>query len=173
MVAVKSLADGKIKLGLLPVAPVDPNAPTLSEIEASLDISCRIAKTPYTLGPTTSESINDPELCTDVNATVWGASNFEGQIAPFRYFDDVTGLVDETGDEVFQALKTKGIEVWLVERDSHKKSTEDWTAGDEVSIYRAILDNPKKPSDRGGFIKRIVDLAIQEGFLDKVIVAGP
>lgn len=166
MVAVRSLADGHTKLAILATAPANPEAPTLAELTAGIDASCRIAKTPYTLGPTTSETVNDPELCRDVNATVYGASNYEGQIAPFRYYDDATGMVDETGDAVFQALKEKGVEVWLVERESAKKSTDAWEAGDEVCVYRALLDNPKKNSDRNGYIKRIIDLAIQEGHLD-------
>ncbi len=174
MAVVRSLANGHIKLQLLAAAPADPDAPTLAEVTAGIDLSCRIAKTPpYTLGPTTSDTVSDPpELCRDVNATVYGgASNFEGQIAPFRYFDDETGQVDVTGDEVYQALKTKGVEIWLVERDSYKMSTDDWEAGDEVSVYRALLDNPKKPSDRDGFIKRVIDLAIQEGHLDVTLAA--
>lgn len=172
MPTVKSLADGHIKLAILSTAPADPEAPTVAELTAGIDASCRIAKTPYTLGPTTSETVNDPELCTDVNATVYGASNYEGQIAPFRYFDDTTKQVDVTGDEVYQALKTKGTEVWLVERESLKKSTEAWEAGDEVNVYRVLLDNPKRNTDRTGYIKNIIDLAVQEGHLDVKVVAG-
>lgn len=171
MVAVTSLADGKVKLAILPVAPANPDAPTLTEATAGLDVSCRIAKTPYTLGPTTSETVNDPALCSDVNATVYGASNYEGQIAPFRYFDSETGQVDVEGDEVYQALKTKGSEIWLIERDTGKKSTEPFEVGDEVSVYRVLLDNPKKPSDRTGYTKRIIDLAVQQGHLDVSITA--
>lgn len=168
---VKSLADGHTKLAVLATKPVNPEAPTLSELNAGIDASCRIAKSPYTLGPTTSETVNDPELCVDVNATVYGASNFEGQLAPFRYFDDETGQVDAEGDVVYQALKTKGTEVWLVERESGKKSTDAWAAGDDVSVYRVLLDNPKK-SDRTGYVKNIIDLAVQEGYLNAKVGAG-
>src|SRR5699024_4729260 len=124
--AVKSLADGRTKLAILATAPADPNAPTVTELTAGIDASCRIAKTAYTLGPTTSDTINDPELCVDVNSTVYGASNYEGTFSVFRYYDDETNQVDVTGDEVYQALKTKGTEVWLVERETAKKSEEAW-----------------------------------------------
>lgn len=172
MAVVKSLADGRTKLAVLATAPANPEAPTVTELTAGIDASCRIAKTGYSLGPTTSETINDPELCVDVNATVYGASNFEGTLSVFRYFDDTTSQVDEAGDEVYQALKTKGTEVWLVERESAKKSTENWAAGDEVNVYRALLDNPQKSSDRTGYIKNVVNLAIQEGHIDAVVAAG-
>jgi hypothetical protein len=171
MATVKSLADGHTKLAVLATAPADPDAVTLAELTSALDASCRIAKNGYALGPTASETFADPALCEDVNSSVWGASNFESTIPVFRYFDDTTNLVDEEGDEVYQALKEKGTEVWLVERESLKKSTDPWEAGDVVNVYRALLDNPQKASDRTGYIKNTIAPAIQEGHLD-VTVAG-
>lgn len=172
MAVVKSLADGRTKLAILATAPADPTAPTVDELNDGIDASCRIAKTGYTLGPTTSETINDPELCVDVNSTVYGASNFEGNFAVFRYYDDESGQIDVEGDEVYQALKTKGTEVWLVERESAKKSEAEWEAGDEVSVYRVLLDNPQKSSDRTGYIKSTIVPAVQAGYLDAVVAAG-
>ena len=172
MPIVKSLADGHTKLAVLATAPADPEAITLAELEAGLDASCRIAKNGYSLGPTASETFADPALCEDVNSTTWGASNFEANIPVFRYFDDTTQLVDTAGDEVYQALKTKGTEVWLAERESLKKSTEPWQAGDTVNVYRVLLDNPLKPSDRTGYIKSTIAPAVQEGHLDVTVVGG-
>lgn len=172
MATVKSLADGHTKLAVLAIAPADPTAITLTELQAGLDASCRIAKNGYTLGPTASETFADPALCEDVNATVWGASNFESSIPVFRYFDDTTQLVDPEGDEVYESLKEKGTEVWLVERESLKKSTDEWEAGDVVSVYRALLDNPQKASDRTGYIKNVIAPAIQAGYLDVTVGAA-
>lgn len=172
MPTVKSLADGHTKLAVLPTAPADPDGITLAELTAALDASCRIAKNGYSLGPTASETFADPALCEDVNSNTWGASNFESSIPVFRYYDDVTQQVDELGDEVYQALKEKGTEVWLVERESLKKSTDPWEAGDVVSVYRALLDNPQKPSDRTGYIKNVIAPAIQEGHLDVVVATA-
>ena len=171
MATVKSLADGHTKLAVLAIAPTDPTAITLTELEAALDASCRIAKNGYSLGPTASETFADPALCEDVNSNVWGASNFESSIPVFRYYDDTTQQIDEAGDEVYQALKEKGTEVWLVERESLKKSTDPWAAGDVVNVYRALLDNPQKASDRTGYIKNTIAPAIQEGHLD--VTVGP
>lgn len=170
--AVKSLADGRTKLAVLATAPANPEAPTVAELTAGVDASCRVAKTGYSLGATTSETINDPELCVDVNSTVYGASNFAGNFAVFRYYDEETGQVDVEGDEVYQALKTKGSEVWLVERETAKKSTDPWAAGDEVSVYRVLLDNPQKSSDRTGYIKSTIVPAIQEGYTDAVVATA-
>lgn len=169
---VKSLADGHTKLAVLATAPADPLAPTVTELEEALDASCRIAKNGYSLGPTASESIADPALCEDVNSNVWGASNFESSVPVFRYFDESTQLIDELGDEVYQALKTKGQIVWLVERESLKKSTDPWEAGDIVNVYEALLDNPQKPTDRTGYIKNVIAPAIQNGHLDVAVAAA-
>lgn len=170
--AAKTLADGKTKVALLSTAPADPEAPTVAELTAGIDASCNIAKTGYSLGPTTSETINDPELCVDVNSTVYGASNFEANFSVFRFYDHDTGLVDPVSDEVFEALKTKGAEIWIAERESHKKSEEAWEVGDEVSVYRVLLDNPQKSSDRTGFIKNVIVPAVQEGHLNVTVGAG-
>ena len=170
--AAKVLADGKTKLAILATAPADPEAPTVAELTAGIDASCNIAKTGYTLGPTTSETINDPELCVDVNATVYGASNFEATFSVFRFFDEATGQIDAVSDEVFEALRTKGVEVYLVERESGKKSTEPFEAGDEVSVYRALLDHPQKSSDRTGWVKNTIVPAIQAGYPNVTVAAG-
>ena len=172
MATVKSLADGHTKLAVLATAPADPNAITVTELTAGLDASCRIAKNGYTLGATASETFADPALCEDTNSNVWGASNYESSIPVFRYYDDTTQLVDEAGDEVYQALKEKGTEVWLAERESLKKSTDPWEAGDVVNVYRALLDNPQKASDRTGYIKNVIAPAIQAGYLDVTVAAG-
>lgn len=174
MAIVKSLADGHTKLAILATAPANPSTGiTLAELTAALDASCRIAKNGYALGPTASETFADPALCEEVNSNTWGASNFESTIPVFRYFDDTDGVVDVDGDEVYQALKEKGTEVWLVERESLKKSTDPWAAGDVVNVYRALLDHPRKASDRTGYIKNQIAPAIQEGHLDVPVVAGP
>lgn len=171
MPTVKSLADGHTKLAVLAIAPADPLALTVADLTAALDASCRIAKNGYSLGPTASETFADPALCEDVNSNVWGASNFESSIPVFRYFDDSTQLIDEAGDEVYQALKEKGTEVWLVERESLKKSTDPWEIGDVVNVYRVLLDNPQKATDRTGYIKNVIAPAVQAGYLDVTLAA--
>lgn len=171
MPTVKSLADGHTKLAVLAIAPADPTALTVADLTAALDASCRIAKNGYSLGPTASETFADPALCEDVNSNVWGASNFEASIPVFRYFDDTTQLLDEAGDEVYQALKEKGTEVWLVERESLKKSTDPWEVGDVVNVYRVLLDNPQKATDRTGYIKNVIAPAVQAGYLDVTLAA--
>lgn len=170
--APKTLADGRIKLVLLSAKPANMKAPTLTELAAGKDISCRITKADYRLSATGSETVDGTALCDEATVNVFGASNYEGTIAPFRYYNpSKMGQADPDGDFAFQALKEKGTTLWLVERNTGKKHEEDLEAGDEVSVYEAVTDNWQKPSDSGGFQRRIVPLSITKAELNGTVAA--
>jgi hypothetical protein len=161
----KSLADGRIKVVALSSAPANPEAITLTELEAGIDISCRILSSDYLLGATDSDKIPEKELCKEGNANAIGASNYQAAVTPFRYFDETTNQAHATEDEVYQLLKDKGTTLFLAERNTSKKSTDAWAAGDEVDLYEVVTDNPQKPSDMGGYIKRRVPMEVQSAWL--------
>lgn len=170
--APKTLADGRIKLMLLAAKPADMKKPTVSEIKAGKDISCRITKADYRLSATGSETIDGTALCDEAAVTVFGASNFEGSLTPFRYFNpEQPGQHDTEGDYAFQAFKEKGVTLYLVERDTGKKHDEPIEAGDEVSVYEVIPDNWQKVSETGGFSRRLVPLSITKAELNAVVAA--
>ena len=165
----KSLADGRTKVAILSQKPADPLAPTITELKAGIDASCRLNAADFNVGPTDSETIDEKELCVEGNATALGPSNATIEFTPFRYFNLETGKAEETsgddiGDAVFQATKNKGSRLWMVIRETSKKSTEEWAAGDEVDVYEFITDNPQNV-DRTGYIKRKVMGAFQEMWL--------
>lgn len=171
-----SLADGKTKLAILATKPADPKAPTITELEAGIEASCRILSNDYNVGPTSSETIDEKPLCVEGNVQVPGPSNYTAEFSAFRYFDELTGKAEEggagTGDEaeigdaVFQAVKQKGTRLWLVERETSLESTKPWTEGDEVSVYEVLTDNPQKPGDSGGYIKRRIVTLVQDAWLN-------
>ncbi len=168
----KSLADGKIKLTMLASAPDDINAIQIGELTAGEDISCDILSSDYSLGPTDSEAVSEKPLCVEGNVNVPGAANFgTGRISPFRYYDATTGLVDETEDGVFQDTKEKGTTLYLVERESAKESTADWTEDDEYNYYEVLTDSPQR-IDMTGYIKRAVPVHVQKHALYKTVVAN-
>ena len=47
-----------------------------------------------------------------------------------------------------------------------------FAASQEYDLYEVVTDNPQKPSDRGGYVKRVVPLGVQQAWENKVIVAG-
>ena len=166
----KTLADARTRLTILTTKPANPRSITLSELTAGIDASCKILKSDYRLSPTASDTVPEAELCAEGNAVTFGASNYEGSISPFLYLDD-TGKSDIKEDVVYQALREKGTRVWLVEREGPRYDT-PWAAADVVDVYEVITDNPQKPGDRAGYIKRIIPLGIQNAYLGAA-VAGP
>lgn len=173
-----SLADGKTKLAVLSTKPANPNAPTVAELEAGIDASCRILSSDYAVGPQASETVDEKPLCVEGNVQALGPSNYSAEFTVFRYFDETgapetSGVEGEIGDALYQAVKSKGARLWLVERETSRKSTDAWAADDEVAVYEVLLDNPQKPGDSGGYIKRHVVGLVQDAWLDgKVAGAG-
>jgi hypothetical protein len=164
-----TLADARTRLAILTTKPADLAAPTVTELNAGIDASCRILKSDYRLSPTASDTVGDAELCAEGNAVTFGASNYEGSVTPFWYLDE-DGKSDVTDDVVYQALKEKGTELWFVEREGPRYDAA-WAAGDVVEVYEVITDNPQKPSDRAGYIKRVVPLGVQNAELSGVVAA--
>ena len=159
----RSLADGHTKFTILTEKPADPKKPTVTELAAGIDASCRILQSDFVWSATDSDTVDEKALCVTGNAQSLGASNWEGNITPFRYFDG-TGKADATEDAVFAAIKDKGTELWCYARETSKLSTDPWAADDEIFLGGNVTtDTPKKPESTG-YIKRPTRLLFQEGY---------
>lgn len=165
----KTLADARTRLAILTTKPADLGAISAAALSSGIDASCRILKSDYRLSPTASDTVPDTELCSEGNAVTYGASNYEGSVTPFWYLD-ATGKTDVTDDVVYQALKVKGSALWFVEREGPRYD-EPWATGDNYEVYEVVTDNPQKPSDRAGYIKRVVPLGVQRADIHGVAVA--
>src|SRR5436190_24390074 len=120
----KSLADGTIKLSIMSTKPVNPLAPTTTELAAGIDAACAILSSDFALGPTDSDKIAEKALCQEGNSNALGPSNYAGGLTLFRYFD--SGVAEDPEDDAYQALKAKGARVWIAVRQTSKKSTAAW-----------------------------------------------
>lgn len=168
----KSLADGHVKLTILLDEPVNPAAPTATELNAGIDVSCAVLASDFTWSAGDSDKIAERALCDTNNKNAIGASNFTAGLTLFRYFDESTGAVDETEDEAFQALKAKGTTVWGYVRENGKLATAAWASGDEIALGLEVLtDNPQRPSNAGGYIKRRIPLEPQTGWPEIEVAA--
>ncbi|MFI8595869.1 hypothetical protein ACIGDM_00955 [Rothia koreensis] len=170
--APKTLADGKVRLVYVPNL-VNPNAPKISELNAGVDLSCRVLKSDFELGPVDSDTVDDlAALCDESNPTVYGASNFKGSLTVFRWFDPRNpGRHDTQGDVAYQALRERGTQGYLVKRESGKKYNVSWEVGDEVEVYSILTDHPQPPKDAGGFIRRMIPLGVQNGWVNASVAA--
>ena len=171
MAGVKTLADGRIKLAVLTTKPTNPAAPTLTEINAGTDASLLAAKSSTRVTPSGSDMINDPELGSSSNAPVFGPSNYDGTIAPFWMLDATTGKYAAADNPLYEALTPKGSRVWLYFREGPESST-NWATGDVVDGYEVVTDDPQRPTETGGYVKRIIPLGVQNAYLDITIAAG-
>lgn len=171
MVAVtlppRTLADGRVRLGLLPTI-ADPASPTVAELEAAIDLSCRVMKSDFRASPVASETISGMNaLCETSNASAPGQSNYEVSLTIFRWFDPADpGKMDALGDAAYQALKIKGTHCYFVKRESGKDYSEPFAAGDEIEVYEVVTDNPQSPTDLGGYIRRTIPTFVQNAWVN-------
>lgn len=168
----RSKAEGREKWMILSVQPADPEAVTLTEANAGIDASCALSSADSRISAAASATFSDPAICDEIAVTEFGQSNYEGNAAPYRYFDESgvseIGSDGQIRDEVYQALAEKDTEAWILIRDTSKRSREALEAGDEYELYHVVTDNPQRPSSREGYQKRIVPLAIRNAWKGKI-----
>ncbi len=154
----KSLSDGHMKVAVLTTQPANVKAPTVAELNAGIDASCRILSTGFTFGCTDSDKVAEKALCDVNNSNALSASNFAAAMTIWRYFNASTGVADPTEDSLWTAVKVKGTTLWIYARETGKLSTAAWAANDELIAGGSFLtDNPQRPSDAGG-VSGVVDL---------------
>ena len=166
----KAVSDGRIKLVALTTKPADPDAPTATELNAGVDISCKVMHSDYSLGFTDSDTLDEKELCAMGNGVALGSDNYAGNLTIFRYFDS-DGAPDADEDVAWDIFRTKGAVIWLYERVG-KLASEDFATSDVVDGFEFTVDRPQQPASRSGYIKRVSKLAPTGNFADQATVAG-
>ena len=176
----RSLAAGHRRVTILTTKPANLAAPTLTELSAGLHASCRILADGYSLGPGQSDTVTEASLCDEIAPKVmtngtWG----DGQITVFRYWDstnpgksETTGTGDEIGDAVFQAVKVRGANVWIVDRFTGKKATDAWAADDECRVF-AVQPDAWNEGEATGYIKAVVPLIVNGGEINAKVATTP
>lgn len=153
--ALRTLMDGRLKVTILTAPPSDPEAITLAELEAGIDATCDLAKAGTRFSATASDTIADARLCDEANTNALGASNYEVAMAVFWLLDPDTGGYLAADNPTFEAVKAKGSTVYPVLREGPSAKT-DWDAADAYELWEFVSDNPQRPTETSGYIKRIV-----------------
>lgn len=166
----KSLFEGNIRLTALSTAPADPEAITLAELAAGVNLSPAVMRSGYRLTPTGSDTLNEPSLEDTGNSTTFGSSNYEGSLTLFRYLD-AAGASDTGNDIGYELFTEKGITLYLVERIGPSSKTAD-AAGDVYSYYPVLTDDPQQPTDLTGYVKFVQPLGVQGGVVLRGVVAA-
>ena len=158
----RTLADGKTKFTIVTTAPVNPAAPTATELNAGIDLSCDILTSDFNWTNADSDTVGNDQkaLCEKGNPPTYGSSNYNLGVTLFRQFDRATGAPTE--DELgWTAIKEKGSEVWGYARETGKDSTEEWAADDEIYLGGRVMSDAAQRIDGTGFIRRRVPLGAQ------------
>lgn len=169
--ALRVLADGRVKFSALTTEPANPAAPTVTELNAGIDLSCAVLQDGFNFGPTDSDKIAEKALCTVGNANTLGPANGEAAFTVWRYFAEGGGF-DTTDDAPFQAVKTKGTTLWLYARQMDKLATAAWAATDEIYYGAEVITDRPQRSDAGGFIKYRVPCEVQTDWTFITAAAG-
>jgi hypothetical protein len=163
----KLISDERVALMALPEPPADPKNITVAEWEAGVPLQCRIMD--YRLSATASDTVPSGELCAGNNAQAPGRSNYEGNVTVMRYLT-AAGLADPTNDIAWTTFKDKGTTLHLVDREGPEHDAAG-AAGQEYSYYEVVTDNPTKPTERAGFIRREIVLLVQRAAENRKLVA--
>lgn len=166
------LADGKIKFTLLTTAPVDPKAPTAAELNAGIDLSCKVLTEGFEFTAGDSDKVAEKALCDEGNANALAASNFKAGFTIWRYYLDGGG-VDPSADAGFVAVKEKGTTLWGYARKTDKVATEDWEAGDEIQLGAEFTNDTPQDPGAGGWLKYKIPCEVQRGWPFIEVAAGP
>lgn len=165
------LADGKTKFTILTTKPVNPAAPTATELNAGIDLSDDVLTSDFSFGATDSDKVAEKALGSSGNANAIGASNYQAGFTLWRKFASNGGFdaTDETG---WAAVKVKGSTVWAYARQMDKDASAAWASTDEIYLGAEITTDTPQRTDGTGFIKYRIPCEVQNGWPFIAVAAG-
>jgi hypothetical protein len=138
----------------------NPDAPQAALLTPARNISCAIEQG-YTLGPTTSDTDDSSTICDNANTTTFTLPNYEGSLTMFREGDLAATTTDfAKAWSFFKAGTVNQQEGYLVRRVGYTRDVPA-TAGQEVSSFRFIPDNPQDVDDASAPVRFTVDFKQQ------------
>lgn len=168
---MKSLADGKKKITLLTTKPVNEDAPKVTELNAGEDISCNVLDSDFNWTNTDSATFDEKTACAKGQVLALGASNYDLAATFIREYLEAGGADVAGLDAGYQAVKTKGSEVWVYVRETEKDSDEAWASGDEIYLGGKVQSDAPARVNNDGNIKRRVKFLPQRMFEDITVGA--
>ena len=146
----------------------NPDTPSAALLTNARNISCAIVSG-YTLNATDSDTDDSTSICDGANAGVPTFYNYEGNLTFFRDADVIATTSDFA--KAFAFFKNGKAEGYLVRRVGYP-STQAAAAGQKVSSYKFISDNPQDAVEDGGPVQYTVPFLPQGRMaLNKTLVA--
>lgn len=160
MAGVRTLADGREKWIIMTEKPADPQAVTLAELTAGVNLGDRATRSGTYLRATASDTVADRPFNALNNSQALGASNYEGQIEPYLLLDPATGKPDAVDNEVYELVDTKGTTLWVWKRKGPLESVAP-AASDNYELAEVVADEMQEPSDQSGNLRAVVPLIVR------------
>lgn len=115
------------------------NAPTVTELNAGLNLSKAISWSDYGFGPSASNTTDDPSIADVGNSKARGSAQFGGAMS---FFQPGPGtLQTDTYYLARQAISVPRTKGYIVTRlDGQKPFTQAFAAGDLISVYAVLTD---------------------------------
>jgi len=156
---MRMLSKGRTKVAVLTTKPADPAAPTVTELKAGIEASCKIPSSlwRWSAGDPTTET--DSPLCVESDNEVPVADTYDTGFGVYREFAE-GGASDPLEDALFEATKVRGTTLWIYARKTGKLSLADWAADDEIYLGGEVLTGTPKDVE-GGYIKYDVPIFAQ------------
>jgi len=170
---MKVAADGKKKFTLLTAAPAAATRiPTVTELNAGIDISCAVLDSDANWTSTASDRFNEKPACTKGNSQALGASNYDTALTFLREYLEAGGADTVGDDKGYAAVRVKGTTSWIYLRESDKDSTEDWAAGDIIDLGGEVVSDAPMRVNNDGNIKRRIEFLPQNMIVEEPVGAG-
>lgn len=161
----KMLADQNRKLTYVP-SVVAYKAPTVTELNAGIDLQCLVTAADFQFGTTGEETKNEPALCSITNSALPGRITREIAMNFFRW----DGALEDVPWDTFTDA---GINGFLYLRIGKDHSTV-WAAADKAQGGEVVSGSPmtQNPDGGTGFEKFRLNFYPQDNFTDRAVVAA-
>jgi hypothetical protein len=148
----------------------DITKPTPTELNAGVNLTCRVTVANYQFGITGTNIITDPSPCDSIEAGAPGMDTFEASFDMFRFKDTVDDLAWTT-------FTDKNLAGFLVERvgqvaEGEKPEDVPYAADDEVAIMQGLTLSPQPLSPATAGFEKFKQGFAPQSFAPRAIVAA-
>lgn len=150
------------------ITTAEAAAPSAAILNAAIDLSPAVAWQDWSLGATDSDDVDDRGITDPGNAVTRGFANFEGTLSFFR--DANPNDLTSPYVQAFETFRTPRTYGYLVLRVAEKHWSEDFAAGDRVSVFRFVADAITDDTEGDDSVKFTINF-LPQGILHPYTVA--
>ncbi|WP_426302772.1 hypothetical protein [Arthrobacter sp. R-11] len=146
-------------------------APTVAEITAGINLTCRVTAANYVFGITGNATINDPGLCEKIEASAPGLATVGAEMDFFRFKntpDDIAWTTFD-GKEIFGYLVQRIGQI----ADDEDQETEPVKATDVLQVAAVLTHDQQILSPATAGYEKFKQVFSPQAYEQRAVVAGP